>query len=81
MIAYGMRYSLTTEEDENRSLRFLKEPLSRSYTYNYTLGGRLVAAYLDRAKDRRKAFLRLLSEPLTPSRILNLTVTNTCTNP
>jgi hypothetical protein len=31
-----MRYSFTTQEDEVRLLRFLDDPLSRSYTYNYT---------------------------------------------
>jgi hypothetical protein len=66
---YGMRYSLTTQEDEQRLLRFIKDPLSRSYTYNYTLGNQLVAAFLDRSQDRRRAFLRLLSEPLTPAQI------------
>ena len=66
---YGIRYSLTTKEDEARALRFYKDPLSRSYTYNYTLGSELVAAYLDRAADRRAAFQRLLSEPFTPAQI------------
>lgn len=69
VVGYGVRYALTTHEDERLALRFLKDPLSRSYTYNYTLGGDLVAAFLDRAEDRRQAFWRLLSEPLTPTRL------------
>jgi hypothetical protein len=69
VIAYGMRYSLTTEEDEVRLLRFLSDPLSRSYTYNYTLGRRLIAAFLDQAPERKQAFKRLLSEPLTPAQL------------
>jgi hypothetical protein len=72
IIDYGIRHSLTTKEDEVRSLRFYKDPLSRSYTYNYTLGRELIAAFLDRATDRKRAFQRLLSEPLTPTQIRRL---------
>jgi hypothetical protein len=73
VIDYGMRYSLTTKEDETHTLRFLKDPLSRSYTYNYTLGYELIAAFLDRATDKGRAFQQLLSEPLTPTQIRGLT--------
>jgi hypothetical protein len=69
---YGMRYSLTTQDDEARLLRFLVDPLSRSYAYNYTLGRQLIAAFLDRSTDKPRAFQRLLSEPLTPSQIHEL---------
>lgn len=72
VIDYGMRYSLTTQEDEARLIRFLKDPLSRSYTYNYTLGCKLIAAFLDCSPDKLRAFQRLLSEPLTPSQIREL---------
>lgn len=72
VIDYGMRYSLTTQDDEARLLRFLEDPLSRSYTYNYTLGRQLIAAFLGRLKDKQHAFKRLLSEPLTPSQIHRL---------
>ena len=69
VIDYGVRHALTTKEEEIRTLRFFKDPLSRSYTYNYTLGREMIAAYLDQAKDKDRAFQRLLSEPLTPSQI------------
>ena len=69
VMAYGVRYSLTTEEDETRYLRFLKDPLSRSYTYNYTLGGELIAAFLAQAADRQEAFQLLLAQPTTPAQI------------
>jgi hypothetical protein len=72
VIDYGMRYSLTSEQDELRSLRFYKNPLSRSYTYNYTLGRRLIATFLERSTDKKGAFQRLLSEPLTPTQIRKL---------
>ncbi len=70
---YGIRYALSTKEDEARYLRFYKDPLSRSYAYNYTLGRELVASFLDRASDKSKAFLRLLSEPVTPGQLLRQT--------
>jgi hypothetical protein len=72
VIDYGMRYALSSREDETRYLRFYKDPLSRSYTYNYTLGRELIAAFLDRATDRVRAFQRLLSEPLTPAEVHRL---------
>jgi hypothetical protein len=67
VVDYGIRYALSTREEEVRYLRFFKDPLSRSYAYNYTLGSELIAAFLDRATDRQRAFQRLLSEPLTPN--------------
>lgn len=66
---YGIRYGLSTKEDEARFLRFFKDPLSRSYAYTYTLGRELVASLLDRAPDRTQAFRRLLSEPITPTQL------------
>lgn len=69
VMAYGIRYGLTNEEDEAHTLRFIQDPLSRSYTYNYTLGRQLIAAYLDQVTDKKRAFQRLLSEPVTPTQI------------
>ena len=69
VIDYGIRYALTTEEDEVRTLRFFKDPLSRSYVYNYTLGCQLIAAYLEQATDKQRAFQRLLSDLSTPTEI------------
>jgi hypothetical protein len=69
VMAYGMRYALTNEADEAHLLQFIKDPLSRSYTYNYTLGRELIATYLDHAAARQQAFQYLLTAPLTPSQI------------
>jgi hypothetical protein len=77
VMAYGMRYALTNEEDEAHTLRFIQDPLSRSYTYNYTLGRQLIAAYLDRVADKRRAFQRLLAEPLTPAQIREFSIPTT----
>ena len=70
VVAYGVRHGLMDEEDGNRLLRFCRDPLSRSYTYNYTLGRDLIAAFLAGAGEKAKAFRRLLYEPLTPTQIL-----------
>lgn len=75
VMAYGMRYALTNEEDEAHTLQFIEDPLSRSYTYNYTRGRELIASYLNRAADKRRAFQRLLAEPLTPTQIRVFTAT------
>jgi len=69
IIAYGVRHALTDEDDESRGLRFYKDPLWRSYTYNYTLGRELIAEFLRVAGDKTTAFQRLLSEPCTPTQI------------
>ena len=69
VVDYGIRYALTTREEELRYLRFYQDPLSRSYAYNYTLGRELVATFLERATDKRQALVRLFSEPLTPAQL------------
>lgn len=75
VVDYGIRHALTMEEDEARYLRFFKDPLSRSYTYNYTLGRELIATFLDRATDKKRAFQRLLSEPSTPTQLRGFATT------
>ena len=74
VVNYGIRYALTTREDEELTLRFLKDPLSRSYRRNYTLGRQLVVASVNQATDRKHAFWRLLSEPLTPEQLRELSM-------
>jgi hypothetical protein len=69
LIAYGMRYALTDETLERKQMDFIKNPLWRSYHFNYTLGSELVSAFLDASPDRTEAFTRLLSEPITPGRM------------
>jgi len=70
VIAYGMRYALTSKDDQLRLLRFAKDPLWRSYGFNYSLGYDVVERYLSAAPDRAAAFGSLLQEPVTPSCIL-----------
>jgi hypothetical protein len=69
VIDYGTRYALTTEDLERQSMQFLKDPLWRSYGFNYTLGREIVEAYLSASTDRLDAFSRLLQDPLTPRQV------------
>ncbi len=69
LVAYGLRYALSDEKLERKGLEFIKDPLWRSYHFNYTLGGGLVSAFMDAGADRSKAFARLLCEPFTPGRL------------
>lgn len=70
IIEYGIRFGLMDEEQGHHLLRFCRDPLSRSYTYNYSLGRDLVAAFLAQADAKAEAFRRLLDEPFTPTQIL-----------
>jgi hypothetical protein len=75
VIAYGVHHALSTEEDERRLVRFLKEPLWRSYGFNYTLGREIVQTFLSASADRIKAFARLLEEPVTPGQLVSPSTT------
>ena len=63
---YIERYSLRTPEEASHSMRFITNPLFRSYVFNYAMGKALLAPLLD-GPDALANFERLLSEPLTPS--------------
>lgn len=73
VVAYGVRYALSTEGNQRRLLRFHKDPLWRSYGFNYSLGRDIVEAYLSASSDRLGAFARLLQEPMTPGQLLAAT--------
>jgi hypothetical protein len=70
VIAYGMRHGLSAEERQRRFLRFVKDPLWRSYGFNYTLGQDIVEAFLAASTDRVEAFARLLEEPMTLGQVV-----------
>jgi len=66
--AYLERYSLRTPEEASHSMRFLTNPLFRSYVFNYAMGKALLAPLLD-GPDAVSNFGRLLSESFTPSEV------------
>jgi hypothetical protein len=66
VIAYLLKYSGRARDEAERSIRFLRHPLYRSYTYTYSYGHELVTQ-LFKQQDKVTVFKRLLSEPLTPT--------------
>ena len=67
--AYFQRYGLQRENEANKSVEFISEPLSRSYVFNYRLGGVLLDELFAAKRDTQHWFTRLLTEPVTPSQI------------
>lgn len=65
---YLRRYTLATEQVVQHLIRFVSEPLSRSYVFTYDMGYDLLEE-LFAHKDRDKYFKRLLEEPVTPSQV------------
>jgi len=76
VIEYLLRYSGRTRQEAERSIRFLSEPLSRSYTFTYSVGHALLEKILLN-HDRVEVFRRLLSEPLTPADLAGWTAPTT----
>ena len=64
--AYLERHSLRTPEEASQSMKFLTNPLFRSYIFNYSMGKALLAPLFE-GPDAVASFGRLLSEPFTPS--------------
>ena len=66
--AYVERYGLRTPQEAAQTLKFVQNPLFRSYIFNYAMGEALLDPLLQ-GSDRAANFRRLLSEPLTPTQI------------
>ena len=65
---YVERWSLRTPKEAAQSMKFMQNPLFRSYIFNYAMGKDLLAPLL--AGPAAVAnFRRLLSEPFTPSQV------------
>lgn len=73
VIAYGTRYKLTTEQEESKYIQFLKNPLWRSYGFNYPLGHEIISRCLSSAEDKDQMFARLLLEAMTPAQVQRMT--------
>lgn len=65
---YLEHYGLRTSEEANHSLRFLQNPLFRSYIFNYSVGSQLLAPLL-KGEEAVANFRRLLTEPFTPTQV------------
>jgi hypothetical protein len=65
---YIERYGLRTPQEAVHLLRFMQDPLFRSYIFNYA-GGKALLAPLLEGPDAVANFWRLLSEPFTPTQV------------
>jgi hypothetical protein len=71
-IAYGRRYALTSEKQAVKFIQFAKDPLWRSYGFNYTLGKEVILELLSSTENKDQMFARLLQEPMTPAQAQRL---------
>jgi hypothetical protein len=66
--AYLQKYGLHTEKEAGQAIRFISNPLYRSYIFTYHVGYDLLAELFSHV-DRDAYFARLLEEPVTPSQV------------
>jgi hypothetical protein len=72
VVEFLRRWMLVPEKRARQSLRFLSHPLWRAYTSTYVEGYRLLSSWLaarPAGQPIGERFVRLLDEPLTPSRL------------
>jgi len=65
---YLQKYNLTTKKQAQQNIKFISNPLYRSYIFTYHVGRDLLEELFTHV-DRDEYFKRLLEEPITPSQI------------
>ncbi len=65
---YLQKYGLLTEEQAKHIIKFISNPLDRSYIFTYHIGHDLLDELFQHG-DRVHYFKRLMEEPVTPSQI------------
>jgi hypothetical protein len=72
VVAYLLRYGLSTEAEARQRLRFISDPLWRGYVFTYDVGRELVLNWLGEGSqsERQQRYARLLTEQLTPSQLI-----------
>lgn len=65
---YLQKYGLLTEKEAKQSIKFISNPLYRSYTFTYHIGYDMLKELFTKG-NRDAHFKRLLEEPVTPSQI------------
>lgn len=68
LVAYIQKYGLRSETEAKFNLRFIRNPMFRTYIFTYFYGERMLRALLA-GPDRHDIFRRLLTEPVTPSMV------------
>jgi hypothetical protein len=66
--SYLQEYGLHTEKEAEQAIKFISNPLYRSYIFTYHLGYDLLEELFSHG-DRDEHFARLLEEPVTPSQL------------
>jgi len=66
--SYLQKFELSTEKLAEQTIKFISNPLYRSYIFTYHVGRELLQELFARV-DRDEYFARLLQEPVTPSQI------------
>lgn len=68
VVQYMMRYGLRSEREARQSLRFISDPLWRTYTFTYFVGRDLLGRWIAQG-DRKERFRQLLTEQVYPSQL------------
>lgn len=66
--AYIRKYGLQSEKEAKQGVKFISNPLYRSYIFTYHIGYEILKELFAK-KDRDSYFKRLLEEPVTPTQI------------
>jgi len=70
VLSYLKRYWLSTDEEAAKGLDFIKDPLWRSYSFNYSIGYDLVKRLVRKNGRTDQWFCRLLEEPVSLAQVL-----------
>jgi len=70
LLAYSKRHALLPENEGQMSLRYIKDPLRRSYGFIYPLGEDPVRRFVFGGADPLRRFARLLEVPATPDQVV-----------
>ena len=65
---YLEKYAVSDEQERKHYVRFVSDPLARSYVFTYDLGRDLLEELFNHG-NRSEYFKRLLEEPVTPSQV------------
>lgn len=70
LLTYSKRFGLLPENEAQMSLRYIKDPLRRSYGFTYPWGEELVRRFVFGGADPIARFAHLLETPTTPGQVL-----------
>jgi len=68
IVKYLQKYGMYQEKQAQRSVKFITNPLYRSYIFTYHIGKELLSGLFAKG-DRDQHFARLLAEPVNPTMV------------